>query len=385
MADNFKQIEEYPDISFINGYTLDSLVRDMEGWYKQKYEEETGNLITLHPGDERRIKLQACAYYIFQSYMMIDDAGKAGLLKYSRGDYLENLGALKGVARRPATGAHTTLRFTLQQTRTSATGIPAGTRATAGDNIYFQTDEYAEISAGSLYTDVGATCLTTGAAGNYLGKGEINILVDPVAFIYTVENTTVPENGADIESDESLRNRIFKAPSQYSSTGTKDAYEYFIMSFNPDITDIKLTSPEPRVVKVQYLLSDGRLPEEESVAALKSYLEQTDVKAMTDVIQVSAPDTSNFTINMKYFINSSDSVNAGNIQEKVAEAVEEYKRWQSEKIGRDINPDKLRQFVLSAGAKRTEITSPTYTKVGDTAVARLTGDATITYGGLEDD
>ena len=161
LADNLKQIEEYPDISFIGDYTIDRLASDMEGWYKEKYEEETGEPITLHPGDERRIKLLACAYYIFQSYMMIDDAGKAGLLKYSRGDYIENLGALKGVARRPATGAHTTLRFTLQQTRTSATGIPAGTRATAGDNIYFQTDEYDEIPAVSLYTYVGATCLTT--------------------------------------------------------------------------------------------------------------------------------------------------------------------------------------------------------------------------------
>ena len=385
LANSLKSIYDYPDVSFIGGYTLEKLTEDMMSWYKEKYREVTGEQITMADGDERRIKLMACAYYIFQGYQMTDEAGKMGLLKYSHDGFLENLGAMNSVSRLPATGATTTIRFSLQEKGSSATGIPQGTRVTAGNSIYFATDEYTEIPAGDLYVDVGATCTTTGAEGNNFDIGEINTMVDPVPFVATVTNTTAPENGADVESDESLKERIFMAPSGYSDAGTADAYEYFIRSYNPGITDIKISSPEPRVAKIQYLLENGKLPEEESISGLKEYLEQTDIKAMTDVIQVSAPDQSEYSIQMTYYINRSDSANAGSIQEKINEAVEEYKRWQSEKIGRDINPDKLRQLVLAAGAKRTEITAPTYQKVTDTAVAVLKGEASCTYGGLEDD
>ena len=384
MADDLKQIMDYPDVSFIEWYTQEKLLDDMTTWYMDKYEEENGKRPILAKGDERRLELQACAYYIFHGYELTDLAGKMNLLKYSRADFLEDLGALKHVSRLPATGAHTTIRFSLQEKRTSATGIPAGTRVTAGNNLYFQTDEYAEIPAGNMYADVGATCMTTGAAGNYLGIGEINILVDPVPFIGSVSNVTVPENGSDEEDDDSLKVRIYKAPSEYSSAGTRDAYEFFVLSFNPAISDIKVTSPEPRIAKIQYLLEDGRIPEKESLSAMKEYLEQTDIKAMTDVIEVEAPEKAEYAIKMKYFINQSDQANAGNIQEKINQSIEDYKKWQSEKIGRDINPDKLRQLVLAAGAKRTEITSPVYAAVKETAVAVLTS-ADCSYGGLEDD
>ena len=162
MADELKAIEDYPDVSFIDGYTLDQLNKDMLSWYQEKMEDLTGSRVVLAKGDDRRLRLQTDAYYIFQAMMMTDDAGKMGLLKYARGDYLDNLGALKHVARHEPTGANTTIRFSLQEVRTSATPIPAGTRVTAGDNIYFATDGYAEIPAGSLYTDVGATCMETG-------------------------------------------------------------------------------------------------------------------------------------------------------------------------------------------------------------------------------
>ena len=69
---------------------------------------------------------------------------------------------------------------------------------------------------------------------------------------------------------------------------------------------------------------------------------------------------------------------------KVAAAVEQYKTWQRA-IGRDINPSQLVRMVMDAGAKRVTVTAPTYTPVDATKVSALQGEATVTYGGLEDD
>ena len=53
-------------------------------------------------------------------------------------------------------------------------------------------------------------------------------------------------------------------------------------------------------------------------------------------------------------------------------------------IGRDINPSKLGEMVMAAGAKRVEMAAPAHQIVGAKSVALLTGQA-VRYGGLEDD
>ena len=43
----------------------------------------------------------------------------------------------------------TTVRFILSEIRREVVYIPAGTRVTAGDGIYFATDDFAEVTAGA--------------------------------------------------------------------------------------------------------------------------------------------------------------------------------------------------------------------------------------------
>ena len=72
------------------------------------------------------------------------------------------------------------------------------------------------------------------------------------------------------------------------------------------------------------------------------------------------------------------------------EAVGEYIKWQTTEIGKDINPSELIKRVMTAGAKRVTVSSPTFTSIGSTSVAQIalngsgSPDVTITYGGLED-
>ena len=203
-------------------------------------------------------------------------------------------------------------------------------------------------------------------------------------FISSVTNVTMPENGQGIEGDESYRNRIYLAPAGYSNAGSEDGYRYFVLSFNSNITDVKVTSPEECEVHIWYLLEDGRIPGEESLKALKEYLEEKDRKPITDRVVVKAPMQKAYDINLTYYINRSDSNRASVIQEQVGQAVKDYILWQSTKIGRDINPDELISRIKTAGAKRVELAAPAFTVVPDDSVASL-GDDTVTYGGLEND
>lgn len=381
---DIKSLYDYPDIDFIDGYTLERLESEMIADYKKCLRELTGKEQELAKADKFRILLQVAALYIFQGYMYTDDAAKMGLLKYARGDYLENLGAFKRVARKAETSATVTLRYALLEARASATGIPKGSRVSAGDGVYFATNEYAEIPAGELYIDVRATCTTAGESGNLYGAGEITRMVDGIPFVDSVKNITAPENGADQETEEEYRESIYIAPENYAAAGPEAAYTYYVKQYSSQIKDVKVKSPSPRVVLVRCLLENGELPGEEFLSGLKEYIEDPEIKMLTDTVEVMNPDIVEYEVELEYYINQSDKNQAETIQKKVGAAVQEYVLWQKSKIGRDINDSKLSSLVVAAGAKRVKITSPEFTKIGDEAVAVAT-DVNVTYGGVEDD
>lgn len=384
MADELKKLTDYPDVSFIGDYDIDSWESMVIDWYQEKYKEVTGNSVQLPSADWRRLILEGIAYYTFLGMKQIEFNGRMNLLKYAVGGYLENLGALKHVSRQSAAGAVTTLRYSMTAARTSATGIPAGSRVTAGDGVYFATDEYAEIPAGSTYVDVKATCLTAGRDGNIYSVGELDTMVDIVTYIDAVANTTIPINGRDVESDDDLRERIFLAPDGFTTGGTKGAYEYMVRLFDNTVQDVKVTTPDPRIVHIIVLLAGGLIPGSQYLSDLYDFVSDSERKMLTDTIEVAAPNESTYNITVTYYINSSDKNKAVTIQHEVNASVSDYTLWQRSQIGRDLNPDELITRMKNAGAKRVVITSPTYTVLNDSQVA-VPGTVTVTYGGLEDD
>lgn len=384
MSDIIKPLSDYPDIDFIGGYTLTKLEDKMVAWYKEKYKEIMGREPVMGRANEQRILLQTCAYYIFQGMKIAETNARMNTLKYAEDGYLENLGALKRVTKREATAATVTLRFSLVAARTNATGIPAGTRVTAGDGVHFATQEYAEIAIGSTYADVRAECLKAGTDGNLYGIGELNRMVDTVPFIDSVTNITAPEGGTDDESEEDYRESIYLAPESYSAAGSEGAYEYWAKKYSNSIIDVKVSSPEPRIVQIRCLLTGGTLPGEEFRSALAEYLSRPDIKMLTDALSVINPTTASYNVTVTYYINRSDASRAETIQAEVDAAVDDYILWQRSKIGRDINPSELTRRMINAGAKRVAITYPAFTAASAYEVA-ICGTKTVTYGGLEDD
>lgn len=79
------------------------------------------------------------------------------------------------------------VKFTLSGLRPHPVAIPAGTRVTNGE-LYFETNEYAEIATGEESIELICTCQTAGTSGNGLMAGDINVLVDPIAYIQSAES-----------------------------------------------------------------------------------------------------------------------------------------------------------------------------------------------------
>lgn len=382
---DFSAIQKAPDISFIDDATIEDLRGQLVSDYEEYMSKATGQTVTLPRSSPHRGILYAAALQIYQAFQYIDRAGKQNLLKYSYSDFLDNLGLLKGVTRKPATAATTTLRFTVSAIRKVATAVPQGTRVSTDGSVYFQTTEYAEIAAGDTTVDVPAICTEPGSQGNALTIGELSTMVDPLPYVAAVSNTTVTEGGADLESDEDLAERIYLAPGAYSVAGPEDAYLYHAKMFSTAIGDVVATSdPEGGKVYIAFIMADGTAPGEEMITGLQDYLSAKTIRPMTDLVSVAAPEEIAYTINLTYYINRSDSSRAVAIQAAVEQAVADYRTWQRT-IGRDINPSKLVAMVMAAGAKRVIVTSPTYTTVDAIKVSALSGTPAINYGGLEDD
>lgn len=656
----FKSI---PDVSFIDFLSLEQVQEDMKADYSAAYKAITGNEIALAAADPSSLIISAVSLQIYQALQCVDRAGKQDLLKYSYGEFLDNLAARIGITRKAAGYASTTLRFTLSSTQSGAVGIPAGTRACTEDNVYFATNEYAEIapagyasttlrftatgandgisipaetraasadgttfkttqtarlekcaaattllrftlkaasgtdiivpaktpvkasdgytfftdedaeiqaseyavttlrlyppstgdtivpagtefstssgvtftldedtsvdssdnytdapataklpgtrangvavntalaftitgitsakiaatSAGgtdSLFTEASATAQDIGAAGNAYAAnaitvlpgalasamtatntepcaggsgtlsvevpamaakageawngyeigainvltdpidgiasvsntaksaggygtgyvdvdatasvtgtgcngydiGAVNTMVDPIAYVGKVDNTSPTSGGTDTEDDDTLTERVFRAPEGYSVAGPFGAYKSLAKEFRSDIGDVQVTSPMPCAINVYVLLSTGKLPTASDLSALTDYLSAATVRPLTDKVTCLSPAEVVYNVALTYFIASSDSARAPAIQQSVSEAVNDYVAWQRA-IGTDINPTDLIYRIRKAGAKRVVLESPIYTVVDDTSVPSL-GTSSVVYGGIEDD
>ncbi len=376
--------DNFPDISFIEDTTIDEVLTQMIDDFLAKYEELTGEKISLAQANPYRLIMYASAVQIYQAMQYADYAGKQSFLTYATGDFLDNLAAMRGVTRIEATAAVTILQFSISDPIASAVSIPAGTRVTNGNDVYFATDEYAEIRPGQTSVTVSATCTDAGLTGNGFAVGELNTVVNTLPYIVTVSNTVATSGGADRESDENLKERIYSIPGSYSTAGPAGAYIFHTKNVSSEVGDVAVSSPEPCEVVVKFIMADGSLPSAAMIQKVQDYLDDNDIRPLTDVVTVGAPNTATYNINLTYYIGASDTSAVSTIQADVEAAVSAYNIWQTEKIGRDINPSYLIKKIMEAGAKRVVVNSPVFTAVNESTVAK-TGTVTVNYGGVESD
>jgi phage-related baseplate assembly protein len=373
---------ELPDIPDLSASPREVFER-MVSAYEAVFQEETGNPVTLASGDPMRVYLQTNALIVYQLENLIKHLAAQNYLAYASGAYLDHISATRGgPPRTGATSAVVTMKFTFSAPIAEVLIIPAGTRVTPDGKLFFATAESHAITPGSTEWQGVFTCQTPGTAGNGFASGQITTLVDPLPYQQSVVNTDASQGGADAQDDANYAEVIYLSPEGFSVAGPELAYEYLAKKFNTAIKDVKVYTPVPGVVEIVPLLNGGEIPTPTFLAELLDYLSPDDKRPLSDNLQVVAPEVEAYTVEITYYIDSSQSAAQTKIQEAVASAIADYIDWQKSRMGRDINPQELIKRVLEAGAKRLEVISPAYTAIGPRVVA-LAETAAATYGGLE--
>ena len=427
------------DINFLevdSGKILDDVLSQLE----QHVQEP------LYPGDERRTFGEALAMVINAQVQTINDGCRQRLLRYARGDVLDALGENRGVSRIRPTPAETILQFSVENVLTMNVIIPAGIRVTGPDNLFFKTTQTVVLQAGKKTVNAPAESIDGGSQYNEIAVGKLDTIVDKseIARISGVTNLVETFGGGNIEDDEALRERIRTAENA-ASCGTESSYRYWTISANAKIVDAAVSASEEivrvektakdakvylcapdlipgtlkvdcsysvlstdddglvtlavdptittvtcsyrrkkdGVVTIMPILAGGEIPDDDVLDDVREVLNRPEVKPLTDKIEVLAPKTVPYDIELEYWTTSLDEAEVVQTIEGSGGVIDDYIFWQ-DSTSQDINPDQLAKRVLcphtgGTGATRARVILPVYRELDKTEVAKWSGKLTVRH------
>lgn len=379
-------LKNLPEINMLadEGITLESIQNEMIADYEAYYKKLTGEELTLYPTDSRRIMINVAAGKLYQLAVIMNERHKQNFLQYMYGEFTKNWAANFGFTEDGIEHATVTLRFYLEEAQPTDVRIPAGTRATSGDKVFFATDEDTVILAGETYADTSATCTSPGTVGNNYVIGQLNIIADPVNLVKSVENVTNSAGGHDEYTNQELKELVYNVSALYSTAGPENCYVEITKRFSSNIIDAKVITNKAALVQIYVLLQNGAIPSDEYCKTVLDFITELDVTPDTDKVAVLPPEPVNYEINATYYISKSKKDIADAVCEAIEDAGAAFAEYTKSRVGRAINPDIFVTYVSAAGASRIEITSPEYASVEETQVAICT-KINMQYGGLEDE
>lgn len=339
----------------------------------------------LYPGDERRIFGEGLVYVFTSLFHLFNDRAKQRTLQAARGVVLDAIGDRLRVPRLDAAPASAMFRFSVSVAQPENIVIPSGTRVTADGSVYFATQEAGVIPAGALYVDIEAVCTIAGAVFNGYTAGTISTVVDLIPYVSMAINTTTTAGGDDGEpyteaGDERYRQRIRMAPAALSP-GTEAGYKYYAISADPDIVSVAVDCPEdsPNAVNIYALMTGGVLPDADTLQKILDAISDSNIRIMTDHVQALAPSVVEYGLEFKYYCTPENETATVEAIEGDGGAIDQYTAWQSAALGRSVSPDRLRQYLYSAGAVRVDIVSPAYQQLTKIQAAQLSGSPVVTH------
>lgn len=349
---------------------------------------------TVNPSDPERLFIAWVCSIIVQERAITNYVGNQNIPSRAEGQNLDALGELfYKVSRSEATSAHCTIRFTISALQETSILIPSDTRITdsSGKSVW-HTVKDVYIPIGQKSVEVSAECEAKGTEGNGFVPGQICRLVDVdnVMYYLSCENIDESSGGAAQASDEEYYELMRASMDAYSCAGAKGGYEYFAKNVSTEISDVVANSPTPGKVNIYVLMDGGKLAPEEIKIAVLDACNADYVRPLTDLVTVEDAQKVQYDISLKYYIPERSSQSYSDIEVAVKDAVERYIDWQRKKLGRDINPSKLYEYLMQAGIKRVELISPTFVPLKDgrdnstPQIAELRS-ISVVNGGVEDE
>lgn len=374
-----------PEYQFVSTDT-----ETLEALLVASYEKMTG--ISMTPASPERLFIKWVTAIILQERVLNNYTGNQNIPSRAEGENLDALGELFYLTERPqAQPAMCTERFYISEAQATPILVPTGTRVTdASRTLVWETVSDAYIPAGETYVDTQVRCQETGVIGNGYAIGQINTVIDVYDYYSGCENITVSDDGSDIATDEEYYELMRSSQDAYTTAGSEGSYIYHAKRVSTEIADVVVTRPAAGCVALYVLMADGKAAGTEIKNAVLAACTPSRVRPLTDSVSMEDPETVEYNVNFQFFIPQSSPRSSAEMLAAVDKAVENYVAWQSGKLGRDINPDKLREYLAGTGIKRIELSEPVFTRLRDgkdnTApqIATL-GTVTVTNGGYEDE
>lgn len=356
------------------------------------YEELTG--VTVQPASPEKLFIQWVANILMVERAHINRAGNSNIPSRAEGSDLDALGETIFDVLRPEPGPSTVrMRFYISEAQDFPILVPAGTRVTdSGQTLYWGTNEDTYIYAGEMYVDIPCTCETAGTLGNGYEPGQINVVVDVFEYYSRCENLTTSDGGTDAATDAEYYELMVQSLNKWSTAGARGGYAYYARQVSTEIADVIVKPPAAGLVYIYALMEDGTLASEEIKNAILEACSADDVRPLTDYVSVHDGEKIPYNIRLTYYTARDAAKSATQMADDVQAAVDSYVAWQSAKFGRDINPDKLRSYLLEAGVKRIVLNEPEFTVLqsGDSEdytapQIAVVGEIEIINGGYEDE
>ena len=318
------------------------------------YESRTG--FTLSEASVESQILNTVAYLLYVYNAGVQYACEQMLVEYAVAPALDELGKIVGVTRLPASPATTTIRFNMASGHTGVI-IPIGTRVRSTDGkVTFSTSSESIVSAGTDTVDIVAAATETGTIGNGYSSGTITSILDPQAFIDSASNITATSGGGDLETDDSLRQRIKAAPSSFSTAGSREAYEFYAKSASSSIIDVAVRQITPGTVGV-YPLVPGGNTSQEVLNLVTNALNADRVRPETDTVSVLAPAITSYSIDIS--VVTLDDAVANDVVNQVTTNINAFVAANESTLGNDVMISQLIAAAASVeGVYNVTINSP---------------------------
>jgi len=321
---------------------------------KETYESALGK--PLFPAQPEQLWINGAAYREILTRIAIQRAAEQNLVNYASGARLEQLGVLVGVTRLGAAKAEATIRVTRSGSLSTSLLVPNGTRfapSNSNADLWFESieDHTFEVNDNSIGLTVRA--LQNGPDPNGVEITEIIDVVTSTPLTVTTDN--LPSGGAEGELDDSLRERIKIAPSQFSTAGSRDSYIFHTLTVDQSIIDVKVISPSPIQVNI-YPLTESGLPSLELIDRIRLLVSDERVRPLTDDVRVEMPVTFDYQIqaNVRLIADS----NTIQITEDVTAAAEKYVSDKRKALGGDIVRSQIIAALHLEGVYDVELIEP---------------------------
>lgn len=337
------------------------------------YENRAGKV--LQPAHIERLLINTFAYRELLLRKQLNEAYRQQHIPYATGLMLDVAGADFGTNRLSAQPADTVLEFSVSSSEIGnlTIQINKGTQVLVG-NVAFATTESGQLTQNRPSITLHAICTQTGTVGNGYAVGQISTLVTRphLAISVSVKNITISQNGADVENDDSYRERIMLAFERFSNAGSKGAYAYFARAVSQEIIDVYVGNATDRQGQpiggtvVVSLLGKTMPVSGTLIREVNKALNDEKVRPLCDTVTVNSAKVVNFTLNAE--LTTFTGANHDEILANAKTAFHVYQKQLESKLGQDVVPLNLAKTLQVAGVYDVRLVSPSLINIPDDTV-----------------